>query len=84
MLKNLFIILLLLSLVIMSSCSFLTSTVPPPAQLNEVVKQNIVRIDLMWGNFPEPANVTRQKWLQTNVMDHCPIYAEFNASMDTD
>jgi len=40
--KILLVILLSLTLVIMSSCSLQTSTVPPQAQLNEVVKQNLV------------------------------------------
>ena len=42
MLKNLSIIVLPLTLVIMSSCSLQTSTVSPPAQLNEIVKQNLI------------------------------------------
>ncbi|MHC4758053.1 MAG: hypothetical protein ACYTE8_05310 [Planctomycetota bacterium] len=42
MLKRLFVILLSLTLMIMSSCSLQTSTIPPPAQLKELIKQNLV------------------------------------------
>jgi len=53
--------------------------------------QHVVRIDQLWGNFqstdstaPNGDQQARKKYLQKKVMDHCPVYAEFRADMDTD
>ncbi len=55
-------------------------------------QQHVVRIDQMWGRFadtdPKAKNkkkpVARAKYLQSRVMDHCPVFAEFRADGDDD
>lgn len=47
--------------------------------------QHIVRIDQMLDRFTgEIPDHDRVGWFLQNVMDHCPIYANFRADIDTD
>lgn len=50
----------------------------------------MIRVDELWGDFTstdptapsDPAK--RPRYLQQKVMDHCTIYAEFQADIDDD
>ena len=57
------------------------------AQTSEYIPgpENVVRIDLMLSQFTGTLPATNQvSWFSTTVIDHCPVYAEFRADLDTD
>ncbi|MCX7011203.1 MAG: hypothetical protein NTW86_01315 [Candidatus Sumerlaeota bacterium] len=58
-----------------------------PVQTKEFIpgSQQVVRIDEMLGEYEDPIPDAKPvNWFARNVMDHCPVYAEFRADMDTD
>ena len=47
--------------------------------------QNVIRIDQMFNEFTGEINgQDAVGWFLKNVMDHCPIYGNFRADIDTD
>lgn len=56
-------------------------------QTNEYISdgQHVIRIDQILNEFTGAINAQEAVgWFLKNVMDHCPIYANFRADIDTD
>lgn len=58
-----------------------------PHQTTELIdgSSHVVQIDAVQDYFHGHTTVADpQDWLRANVIDHCPIYADFRADLDTD